>query len=543
MRTLIVALAVLWQANGADVVFTDYLEAAAYLEGAQSPENLSEEDYEKYCDLHIHPLRLNSSSASDLASTGFFTPFQVSSLLDYISRNGDILSAAELSCVSGIGREMASALSFFVSFESGRLPSQRRHAGKEADISASMCNSVKNTGISSRFKSTLTASKGWSGGLCYTDALQSAYLKRSGAKADVLAGSFNARFGQGLTFSGGFSMSGVQSISSLSRNPSGITPSTTSNSAYAFSGAAAVFRLGRVTLQSLSTFDLSTQAINLACYTNRSTGSLTFSRSDRSYSLGADFKSTVGCFTLWGEASASVRDKTLGSAALAGAYYNIAYKRRLALMFRAYSPSYANPYASAVHSTSKCCDQMALDLGVEYDNFSALLDIYRKTSTGDSQARLISVYHCGAIECRLDSRFIGVNRHSVRVTGTSVKEDLSFSARIQVQRGESWAGLAYFQAGWKSPDPSCKTAATLKITWFHAPVWNDRLYGYSPDVPGFFSVKTYYGRGLESAIYLRVKELALKIGRTDYFDGKPSKYEVRLLVSFRNSVSIPRPKR
>ncbi len=544
MRTLFVALAVLWQAHAVNVVFTDYLQAAAYLIGTQIDEDFSQEDAEKYYELHIHPLRLNSSSAAELLSTGFFTPFQVSSLQDYIARSGDILSCAELSCVSGIGKEMAEALSFFLSFESSLLPSQRR-LPESFETTASMCNSVKEDAVSSRWKLALQAPRGWSAGLCATDALQSAYLKRAGAKADVLVGSFNARFGQGLTFSSGFSMSGVQSISALSRNPSGIAPSSTSNASYALRGAAAAFRFARVTLHALSTFDLATQALNLSVLGSRSTGAVTFSRSSKTYSLGADFKSTVGYFTLWAEAAATLNDRSLGSAALAGAYYNMAYKRRLALMLRSYSTGYANPYAGAVHGASKCSDQMALDLGVEYDNFLALLDIYRKSSTGEGKARLISSYNYSrdgaSLECRLDSRFIGQARHSVRITGTLVGEAMSFSGRVQVQKGEDWGALAYLQAALKGRDERSKAGSTLRITYFNASSWNDRLYGYSPDVPGFFSVKAYYGHGLECSVYMKVRGLAMKIGRTCYFDGKPSKFEVRLLVSLRNSVSIPRP--
>lgn len=546
MRTLFVAFALLWQAHAGDAVFATYLDAAAYLLGAQIDENLSEEDAEKYYELHIHPLRLNMSSASELLSTGFFTPFQVSSLLDYIARNGDIISCAELSCVSGIGKEMAGALSFFLSFESAMLPSQRRQTDR-LETEASMCNSVKGEAVSSRMKLAVHAPRGWSAGLCATDALQSAYLKRAGAKAELLVGSFNARFGQGLTFSSGFSMSGVQSVSGLSRNPSGIASSSTSNASYALRGVAAAFRFGKVTLQSLSTFDLAMQALNLSVLGKRSTGSLTFSRSSETYSLGSDFKSTIGYFTLWGEASASIKNRILGSAALVGAYYNMAYRRRLALMLRSYSTGYANPYAGAVHSTSKCCDQLALDLGVEYDNFSALLDVYRKSSTGESKARLISFYNYSmegaSFECRLDSRFIGQSRHSVRITGALAREVLNGSARVQVQKGEVWAALAYLQVGLKGRNARSKAATTARITYFNASSWNDRLYGYSPDVPGFFSVKAYYGHGLECSIYMKVRELALKIGRTCYFDGKPAKFEVRLQVSLRSSVSVPRPGR
>lgn len=546
MRTLFLLLALFGQNAAVSAVFTDYLQAAACLAGCQCVENLPEDEAERAYDLYLHPIRLNSASAARLLSTGFFTPFQAASILDYRSRNGDILSVAELSAVPGIGERMASALSFFLSFESGLLPTQRQ-SGRRVDIDGSMCNTLKTSAVQSRLKLSAESTRGWSAGLCATDALQSVYSRYQGGGplSDVVVGSLNARFGQGLTFSSGFSMGGVQSLSSLSRNPTGICPSATSNSAYALTGLAVALRLGNLTLQSLTTFDLATQALNLSLLTSRSTAGLTFARSGKTLSIGADAKSTVGSFTLWGEASACLNANALGSAALAGVYYNLAYRRRIALMLRSYSTGYANPYASAVRSGSKCSDQTGLDFGVEYDDFLALLDVYRKPGTGDTQARLISTYsHSwsgGALECRLNSRFVGSARRELRLTGTLTRGLLDISARAQVLKGESWAGLAYVQTALKGRDPSGKAAATLRITYFNAPNWNDRLYGYSPDVPGFFSVKTYYGHGMELAIYLKAKGLAFRIGRTAYFDGRAPKLEMRLQVSLRTSGSFPRP--
>ncbi len=546
MRTLFLLLALCAQNAAVSAVFTDYLQAAAFLSGCQCVENLPEDESERAYDLNLHPIRLNSASADRLLATGFFTPFQAASILDYRSRNGDILSVAELSAVPGIGERMASALSFFVSFESGLLPTQR-HSGGRTDVQGSMCNTVKSSAVQSRLKLSAESTRGWSAGLCATDVLQSAYsrYRGGGVLSDVIVGSLNARFGQGLTFSSGFSMGGVQSLSSLSRNPTGITPSATSNSSYALNGLSVALRFGKLTLQSFSTFDLATQALNFSVLTSRSTAGLTFARSGKTLSVGVDAKSTVGSFTLWGEASACLNGGNLGSAALAGVYYNLAYRRRIALMLRSYSTGYVNPYASAVRSGSKCSDQTGLDLGVDYDDFSALLDVYRKPGTGDGQARLISTYSHSwsgaALECRLNSRFVGSARRELRLTGTLTRGVIELSARGQVLKGESWAGLAYVQTALKGRNPSGKAAATLRITYFHASDWNDRLYGYSPDVPGFFSVRAYYGHGLEWAIYLKAKGLAFRIGRTAYFDGKAPKLEMRLQVSLRTSGSFLRP--
>ncbi len=544
MRTLFILLALLGLSAPVNAVFTDYLSAAAYLSGCCGVENLPEDESERYYELYSHPLRLNSASNSKLLSTGFFTPFQVASILDYRSRNGDILSSAELSAVPGIGEDMAVALSWFLSFESDLLPSQRQRRGV-VDIEGNMCNSVKNASVSSRLKLGAESSQGWSAGLCVTDALQSAYLRyrSAGERCELLVGSLNARFGQGLTFSSGFSMSGVMSLSSLSRNPAGISSSTTSNSSYALTGSALAFRFGRCTLQALSTFDLLTQAANLSVLTSRTTAGLTFSRSGKSFALGADAKSTLGSFTLWGEGALSISGGVLGSAALAGAYYNLAYRRRFGLMIRSYSTGYSNPYAGAVRNFSKCSDQMALDFGLDYDDFSALLDLYRKGSTGENQMKLITTYSHKwddvTIEGRLNSRFVGSSRHELRLTGTMGKGPLTFSARAQVLKADNWAGLAYVQTAFKNLTDAHGFAATLRLTYFNSSSWNDRLYGYSPDVPGFFSVKAYYGHGVEWAIYLKTKELAFKIGQSVYFDGKPSKLEVRLMVALRNSGSFP----
>lgn len=515
----------------------DYLRQAVFLLGAGSEEDLGEQEQERVYRLYCSPIPLNRASSSELLSTGFFTPFQVSSILDYRRRNGDILSAAELGSVVGIGPQMARALSCFLSFESALLPSQRLR--ESLDFKQSMCNSVKNGQASSRFRLSFDYSKGLSGALTYTDALQSAFLRyrRQGVLSEVVVGSLNARFGQGLVFSSAFSMGGVQSVGALSRNPTGIAGSSTSNAAYAIKGVGLSFRFGRVNLQALTSFRGDLQALNLSFLTRLSSYALTFSHSGGTLSLGTDTKSTLGRFTLWSEAALSLHSQILSSALIAGTYYNIGYKRRAALCVRSYGASYSNPYASALRTSSSCSDQRALDLGLEYDTFSFLLDMSLKPSTGGKQAKLVSSYTlpwrvpgwAGSVECRLNNRFSSSPRHEVRLTASASKGNLSLSSRVQALKCEKAAALFYVHSQLTAGD----VKLALRLTCFDARLWNDRIYSYSPDVPGYFSVKAYYGRGVEYALYLKTKAASLRIGYTAYSDGKSPRLEARFLTELK----------
>ena len=525
--------------------YEDYLRQAVFLLGAGSEENLGEQEQERVYRLYCRPMPLNSSSSSDLLSTGFFTPFQVSSILDYRERNGDILSEAELGSVVGIGPQMARALSCFLSFESALLPSRRLH--ESLDFKESMCNSVKNGQASSRFRLSMDCSKGWSGALTCTDALQSAFLRYrgKGLLSELIVGSFNARFGQGLVFSSAFSISGVQTIGALSRNPTGIAGSCTSNSAYALEGIGLSFRLGRANLQALSSFRGDVQAMNLSFLTEFSTYAMTFSRSGETLSLGADAKSTLGRFTLWTEAALSLRSQVLSCAAIAGTYYNIGYKRRAALCVRSYGASFSNPYASALRTSSSCSDQSALDVGIEYDDFSFLVDMSFKPSSGERQAKIVSSYTWpwqasgwdGSVECRLNSRFSMSPRNEARLTANVSRGVLSLSSRVQVLKGEKMASLFYVH----SQLTAGEVKLALRVSCFDARLWNDRIYGYSPDVPGYFSVKAYYGRGVELTVYLKTEAASLRIGYTAYADGKSPRLEARLLTDLK--ISGLRPSR
>ena len=74
----------------------DILRAIRILTGVVDTEQLDETEMERFSALAARPLALNRASGNRLSSSGLFSPYQLASLADYRSRNGDILSFAEL---------------------------------------------------------------------------------------------------------------------------------------------------------------------------------------------------------------------------------------------------------------------------------------------------------------------------------------------------------------------------------------------------------------------------------------------------------------
>ena len=88
---------------GAAAQTDDRMGAILYLCGAESEEELDEQEVERFSGFLSRPLEINIASRSRLLSSGLMSQYQVASLCDYRSRSGDILSVAELALVDGFG--------------------------------------------------------------------------------------------------------------------------------------------------------------------------------------------------------------------------------------------------------------------------------------------------------------------------------------------------------------------------------------------------------------------------------------------------------
>lgn len=97
------------------------IEPMLRLTGADGAEELDADEIERLTDLMERPVRINQASSSVLTASGLFGPYRVASLMDYMSRHGDVMSLTELAGVDGFGDDFVSRVAPFISLEGGSL--------------------------------------------------------------------------------------------------------------------------------------------------------------------------------------------------------------------------------------------------------------------------------------------------------------------------------------------------------------------------------------------------------------------------------------
>ena len=514
----------------------EFRNAVLHLSGAASVEELTESELERYQSLAERPLELNLASRSQLLSTGFFTPFQVESILDYIRSSGDILSTAELAAVPGIGLQMAKDLEFFFVMNSSGLLGASKKGSLYAD--AQMRQSVRSGKWTSAMKASSTLDSRYSARLAVkNETLTSASLSYSGRTlSGLVVGSFSARFGQGLLMWSGFSLSGLSTVSAFSRNASGLAPCSTFSPESCFNGVAAAVDLGRSTISLAADFQ-GVQMLNLNHLWKRTSASLTAVHSPEGYRASADLRTTLGKCTLLGEGALDLVGG--GTAGLLGAVWNIAYGKKSALLLRAYSPSYSSPWAGAARSSTKVSNEYAASVGVQLPWISATADAAWHPSGGDWQYKgIVNLQHSwGALtpSLKISTRYRPQAekenlRTDIRFDLDGLWGELQAHLRVNALRFVSWGWLGYAEAGWKGD-----ASLWLRATVFDIGSWADRIYVYERDVPGSFNVPAYYGKGYSLALFAAWKELRLRLATTRYpgWSKSPS-WELKLMIGMKS---------
>ena len=98
--------------------------------------------------------------------------------------------------------------------------------------------------------------------------------------------------------------------------------------------------------------------------------------------------------------------------------------------------------------------------------------------------------------------------------------------------------MAYGETGYSCTEGDNKWHAFLSMVAFKVDNWDDRIYLYDRDIPGAFSVPSYYGRGYYvscTATYKwrRGKSLNIKASKLEYpgmIERKPGKTELKCLL-------------
>ena len=521
MRNFLLALALLAPA------LPDLPESILYLTGASCIEELDESEIERWRSLSEHPLDLNAASRSRLASSGLFSGYQVAVLMDERSRGGDILSLTELGLLDGFSPEFAQALRHFIVLRTSAPPGGRQKTALHGDAMVRGAarqvgeDGEANAGAKIALQYGEHASLNWASRTTYSDsefgpgtASVAYYGKRFLGK--VVAGDYNARFGQGLAMWSGFTMSGVPSAASLRRSGTGLSPS--SSFTRTLHGVGADFNFGGWTLSAAYSWP-DVGMVNLEWTGRRATLGVTWADGTAAahWQVGGPGLAFFGEAALptgtpWGvssQDSAASQDTSTGSsasaispAALAGVLWVPEYGTKISALLRYYSPGYAASHASAVRSSTKTTDELGASAGVQSAWFQATVDAVLHPSSRESQVKALVTaapsFEAGPLKiapaARLSVRYRDADASPLR---TDLRAELkaalgswSLEGRYNALWCKDFAWLWFAEAGYSSTLRAC-----LRFTLFKIDDWEDRIYVYEHDAPGNFTVPAYYGRG------------------------------------------------
>lgn len=237
-----------------------------------------EEMYDALADAAENPVRLNSATKEDLERLPFLSADEVEAVLEYIYRNGDVKSIAELAMVSRLTPEHRRLLPYFITLDSretSRFPAFKRllsYGKSQLTATATVPfydrQGDKNGYLGYKYRHSLRYefSSGeylrvgfvgaqdagepfFSGGNGWGYDFYSYYLmiRKLGRLKALCVGRYRMRLGMGLLVNNNFSMGKTIGVAALSRTGAAISPHASRTSYNYLQGAAATVGIGRHT--------------------------------------------------------------------------------------------------------------------------------------------------------------------------------------------------------------------------------------------------------------------------------------------------------
>ena len=493
-------------------------EAMLAVTGAAELEELETSEVERLEYYARHPLHVNLLSRSRLLASGLLTQYQVATLLDYRATEGDVLSVSELALVDGFGTETARALAPFLSFASVRLPGEtdvRRRTEQEGTVRTAFRGGDMNwgaryrLGCADRWEIAVAGRTVYGDERLFPPSGSSAYAAVYGRRylGQLVIGSFNARFGQGLALWSGFSMSGISSPQASYRRPSGLGPSW-SYAGTGLKGVAADFNFGRWTVSAFHTFPARDgtclTGLNAAWFGRYGQLSSTWIREGNAlHKIALDGRFCWKGTDLFAE---TAQDMVTGAvAAVGGIVVPVGDGLRTSLLLRAYPATYTADRAGAVRSSTKVSDETGVAIGFSSRATTLTLDLVRRPFKQEGQAKFVAsdVRTFGrhwTLKSRISERWRSrspQNRTDLRLDLLQQYGPLAVNLRLNGLLSEGVGLLGYIETGWKGD----QLTLWLRGTLFRIDHWEDRIYAYERDAPGNFSVPAYYGRGYSMSCY------------------------------------------
>ena len=520
--------------------------------GSDDLHELDADDVEKLEHLLDAPARINVLSEQELRSCGIFSAYQAAVIVDYIDRHGYVRSLLELSMLDGLGEAFVNKAAPFISLnvqDSGSSGISHELAVRSGFKWQKTEGCDGNYGVKYRIKAgdritgTISVSRSY-GSASWAPSAFSGSLSWKSARMPlrVVAGDFNARFGQGLTLWSNSFLTTLTTPDSFMKRPSGIAQpwSFTGNSALTGIAAEAVF--GRWQLSTLAAFPGLKEigsgklqfmpAVNLAWYGRNGqisvTNVLSGSSSQTAVKTGADAAFCIRGVNIFGEASydwiAAVPSM------LAGTRFRIGESSDMAFQSRAFLKDQYGAALSGMHSFSTFTACWVVDYTSNSDGHQIKGRITYDMDFGDLwklKVRVTERLRTWGLPLRTDARADLIYS----------KGDWIASMRLNVLNCDKTGVLSYAEAGHKGE----KLTAYMRQGIFFIDDWDDRIYVYERDAPGSFNVPAMYGRGLwtSMAASARLSQDLRLYARASYVcypfmeKKKPGKAELKLQLQWR----------
>lgn len=513
-------------------------EAVVFLCGVSELSEVPADVYEHFSKLRDRPLAVNLCSRAELASSALFTSYQVETILDYRSRNGDILSVGELEVVNGFNSALCVVLACFLDFTPASRAQKMQFSGnaeagaggKIADGKLSLQYTV-GAGFAAQIpvcsvSGGVHARTPWAapvGELPEAVGWNVSYSGRGAGRArdfksfwtecisSVTIGCFNAKFGQGLTQYSGLSFDNYSSPESLMRRSSGISPYNGYSPSYAMTGAAMsmLFALPRGSVSGHLFGAWSNGNFGGYLQWEHPSGSVGAGVLMPLGALWADFQHSIRRTVLFGEAGLTTRTPfglNQSVRALIGAKTD----------FQNCSAGARAAFNDGVFETAGSVNVMwdrrrqSFTAGGQYKAknekpFSAytFAGLYRHSAKAMMSYSYSGRYNL-AYSLKLSSRYTGASQVTTAFGASNPMLQGQLKAVIDWDTG-TWSASCHADA------TVCKSVGLLgglnlgyrRGIWnlsaqgglFRIDEWDDRIYIYRKDMPGLFGSTAMYGRG------------------------------------------------
>ena len=524
--------------------------------GSDDLHELDEEEVEKLECLLDGPARINILSEQELRSCGIFTAYQSAVIRDYIDRHGPVRTLLELSMLDGMGETFVKKAAPFISLSvqdtgsSGSLHEIAVRSGfkwqetKGCDGTYGVKYRLK---VGDKIIGTLAASRSY-GSTSWTPSAFSGSLswKSSRIPLRVVAGDFNARFGQGLTLWNNSFLTTLTNPDSFMKRSSGITQLWSFTGSSALTGVASEVGFGRWVLSSMAAFPGLKEAgsgklqfmpaVNIAWYGRNGQVSLTNllsvpiagSSSQTSLNTGVDAAFCLRGVNVFGELSYDWIG-TLPSM-LAGMRFRIGEHSDMAVQVRAFIKDQYGAAFSGMHSLGIGTASWVVDYTSNSDGHQIKGRIEYEKDFNDMwklKVRVTERVRTWGLQLRTDARADVIYTENNWIT----------SMRLNVLNCDKTGVLSFAEVGRKGEN----LTAYLRQGIFFIDDWDDRIYVYERDAPGSFNVPAMYGRGLWTSLMAsaRINSSLRLYSRASYVcypfmeKKKPGKAELKLQLQWR----------